>query len=60
MVPEPFHTESFALDVYRYKDSLKEDLQKADLVISHAGKVLESRDLGFGSKNRELNFCEVN
>ena len=22
-----------------YKDSLKEDLQKADLVISHAGKV---------------------
>lgn len=39
VVPEPFSTESFALDVYRYKDSLKEDLQKADLVISHAGKV---------------------
>lgn len=39
MVPEPFSTESFALDVYRYKDSLEEDLQKADLVISHAGKV---------------------
>lgn len=38
VVPEPFSTESFTLDVYRYKDSLKEDLQKADLVISHAGK----------------------
>uniref|UniRef100_A0ABI7VVV9 UDP-N-acetylglucosamine transferase subunit ALG13 n=1 Tax=Felis catus TaxID=9685 RepID=A0ABI7VVV9_FELCA len=37
VVPEPFRTESFALDVYRYKDSLKEDLEKADLVISHAG-----------------------
>uniref|UniRef100_A0A9L0IKV6 UDP-N-acetylglucosamine transferase subunit ALG13 n=1 Tax=Equus asinus TaxID=9793 RepID=A0A9L0IKV6_EQUAS len=36
VVPEPFSTESFTLDVYRYKDSLKEDLQKADLVISHA------------------------
>lgn len=39
MVPEPFSTESFTLDVYRYKNSLKEDLEKADLVISHAGKV---------------------
>uniref|UniRef100_A0A673VEU1 UDP-N-acetylglucosamine transferase subunit ALG13 n=1 Tax=Suricata suricatta TaxID=37032 RepID=A0A673VEU1_SURSU len=37
VVPEPFRTESFALDIYRYKDSLREDLQKADLVISHAG-----------------------
>lgn len=36
-VPEPFSTESFTLDVYRYKDSLKEDLEEADLVISHAG-----------------------
>lgn len=39
VVPEPFSTESFTLDVYRYKDSLKEDLEEADLVISHAGKV---------------------
>nr|XP_039320006.1 putative bifunctional UDP-N-acetylglucosamine transferase and deubiquitinase ALG13 isoform X6 [Saimiri boliviensis boliviensis] len=38
VVPEPFSTESFTLDVYRYKDSVKEDIQKADLVISHAGK----------------------
>ncbi|KAM4818583.1 LOW QUALITY PROTEIN: UDP-N-acetylglucosamine transferase subunit ALG13 [Thomomys bottae] len=37
VVPKPFSTESFTLDVYRYKDSLKEDLQLADLVISHAG-----------------------
>uniref|UniRef100_A0A8C9I4R1 UDP-N-acetylglucosamine transferase subunit ALG13 n=1 Tax=Piliocolobus tephrosceles TaxID=591936 RepID=A0A8C9I4R1_9PRIM len=37
VVPEPFSTESFTLDVYRYKDSLKEDIRKADLVISHAG-----------------------
>lgn len=37
LVPEPFSTESFTLDVYRYKDSLLEDLQRADLVISHAG-----------------------
>ncbi|XP_010851159.1 PREDICTED: uncharacterized protein LOC104997885, partial [Bison bison bison] len=42
VVPEPFSTESFTLDVYRYKDSLKEDLQKADLVISHAGRLIRS------------------
>ncbi|XP_069895995.1 LOW QUALITY PROTEIN: UDP-N-acetylglucosamine transferase subunit ALG13 [Dipodomys merriami] len=37
VIPKPFSTESFTLDVYRYKDSLKEDFQLADLVISHAG-----------------------
>ncbi|TKC44374.1 hypothetical protein EI555_005021, partial [Monodon monoceros] len=37
VVPAPLSTESLTLDVYRYKDSLKEDLPKADLVISHAG-----------------------
>ncbi|EHB14528.1 UDP-N-acetylglucosamine transferase subunit ALG13-like protein [Heterocephalus glaber] len=37
VVPEPFSTEFFTLDVYRYKDSLQEDLQRPDLVISHAG-----------------------
>lgn len=41
-MPEPFSTEPFTLDVYRYKESLKEDLQQADLVISHAGKVSEN------------------
>ncbi|KAH0513704.1 UDP-N-acetylglucosamine transferase subunit ALG13-like protein [Microtus ochrogaster] len=41
VVPEPFRTESFTLDVYRYKDSLKEDLQEADLVISHAAILYE-------------------
>uniref|UniRef100_A0A8C5KJB3 UDP-N-acetylglucosamine transferase subunit ALG13 n=1 Tax=Jaculus jaculus TaxID=51337 RepID=A0A8C5KJB3_JACJA len=37
VIPEPINTESFILEVYRYKNSLKEDLQRADLVISHAG-----------------------
>ncbi|XP_003467615.1 putative bifunctional UDP-N-acetylglucosamine transferase and deubiquitinase ALG13 isoform X4 [Cavia porcellus] len=37
VVPEPFSAECFTLEVYRYKDSLQEDLQRADLVISHAG-----------------------
>ncbi|KAM5221493.1 LOW QUALITY PROTEIN: UDP-N-acetylglucosamine transferase subunit ALG13 [Ctenodactylus gundi] len=37
VVPEPFSTETFTLDAFRFKDSLQEDLQKADLVISHAG-----------------------
>ncbi|XP_060231324.1 UDP-N-acetylglucosamine transferase subunit ALG13 homolog isoform X2 [Meriones unguiculatus] len=48
VVPEPFSTESFTLDVYRYKDSLQEDLQQADLVISHAGagSCLESLEKG--------------
>ncbi|XP_031208222.1 UDP-N-acetylglucosamine transferase subunit ALG13 homolog, partial [Mastomys coucha] len=48
VVPETFSTESFTLDVYRYKDSLKEDLQQADLVISHAGagSCLESLEKG--------------
>nr|BAB29554.1 unnamed protein product [Mus musculus] len=48
VVPKPFRTESFTLDVYRYKDSLKEDLQQADLVISHAGagSCLESLEKG--------------
>ncbi|XP_038603628.1 putative bifunctional UDP-N-acetylglucosamine transferase and deubiquitinase ALG13 [Tachyglossus aculeatus] len=37
VAPEPFASAEFTLEVYRYKDSLKEDIQKADLVISHAG-----------------------
>uniref|UniRef100_A0A8C4M6V0 UDP-N-acetylglucosamine transferase subunit ALG13 n=1 Tax=Equus asinus TaxID=9793 RepID=A0A8C4M6V0_EQUAS len=43
MVPEPLSTESLTLDLYRYKDSLK-DLQKEDLVVSHtdAGSHLET------------------
>ncbi|KAG8553609.1 hypothetical protein GDO81_003484 [Engystomops pustulosus] len=35
--PKSLSSESFTLDVYRYKDSLAEDIRKADLVISHAG-----------------------
>lgn len=48
VVPEPFSTESFTLDVYRYKNSLEEDLWIADLVISGEGKsVLESQRVRF-------------
>ncbi|XP_040589272.1 UDP-N-acetylglucosamine transferase subunit ALG13 homolog [Mesocricetus auratus] len=48
LVPESFSSDSFTLDVYRYKDSFKEDLQQADLVISHAGagSCLESLEKG--------------
>ncbi|CAH6780254.1 Alg13 [Phodopus roborovskii] len=48
VVPEPFSSDSFTLDVYRFKDSLNEDLQQADLVISHAGagSCLESLEKG--------------
>ncbi|KAM4020062.1 UDP-N-acetylglucosamine transferase subunit ALG13-like [Anomaloglossus baeobatrachus] len=35
--PESHRTAGFAMDVFRYKDSLAEDIQNADLVISHAG-----------------------
>ncbi|XP_053555295.1 UDP-N-acetylglucosamine transferase subunit ALG13 homolog isoform X1 [Bombina bombina] len=35
--PKPFTTANFTLDVFRYKDSLAEDIRNADLVISHAG-----------------------
>ncbi|XP_075390487.1 UDP-N-acetylglucosamine transferase subunit ALG13-like [Tenrec ecaudatus] len=37
LVPEAVSTESLALEVYRYKTSLEDDLRRADLVISHAG-----------------------
>jgi hypothetical protein len=57
-VPKPFRTESFTLDVYRYKDSLKEDLQQADLVISHAGKV--SENLGGLCFKRSRHFFRLN
>lgn len=35
--PKSYSTASFTLDVFRYKDSVAEDIQNADLVISHAG-----------------------
>ena len=30
----------FSVDHYRYKDSIKEDMQKSSLVISHAGRLI--------------------
>ncbi|XP_014456786.3 UDP-N-acetylglucosamine transferase subunit ALG13 homolog [Alligator mississippiensis] len=35
--PRPVRAPDFALEVFRFKDSLAEDLRQADLVISHAG-----------------------
>ncbi|XP_040428721.1 putative bifunctional UDP-N-acetylglucosamine transferase and deubiquitinase ALG13 [Cygnus olor] len=35
--PAPRRAPAFALDVFRFKESLAEDLRRADLVISHAG-----------------------
>ncbi|XP_018421135.1 PREDICTED: UDP-N-acetylglucosamine transferase subunit ALG13 homolog isoform X2 [Nanorana parkeri] len=36
--PEPYSTPNFTMDVFRYKDSLAQDIRNADLVISHAGR----------------------
>ncbi|XP_064374009.1 putative bifunctional UDP-N-acetylglucosamine transferase and deubiquitinase ALG13 [Dromaius novaehollandiae] len=35
--PAPLSTPAFVLEAFRFKDSLAEDLRRADLVISHAG-----------------------
>ncbi|XP_075691950.1 UDP-N-acetylglucosamine transferase subunit ALG13-like isoform X1 [Rhinoderma darwinii] len=35
--PPSYSAAGFTVDVFRYKDSLAEDMRKADLVISHAG-----------------------
>ena len=37
-VPEPFKKKGFALEFYRYKESLRDDMSQASLIISHAGK----------------------
>uniref|UniRef100_H2ZV02 UDP-N-acetylglucosamine transferase subunit ALG13 n=1 Tax=Latimeria chalumnae TaxID=7897 RepID=H2ZV02_LATCH len=36
--PKPYTTAGFALQVFRYKDSIAEDIRNAALVISHAGE----------------------
>ncbi|XP_039428192.1 putative bifunctional UDP-N-acetylglucosamine transferase and deubiquitinase ALG13 [Corvus cornix cornix] len=36
-LPQPSSSPAVAVEVFRFKDSLAEDLQSADLVISHAG-----------------------
>ncbi|XP_043943829.1 UDP-N-acetylglucosamine transferase subunit ALG13 homolog isoform X1 [Protopterus annectens] len=35
--PEPFEKPEFTLEVFRYKESIAEDVKNASLVISHAG-----------------------
>ena len=35
--PESFKKKDFALEFYRYKESLRDDMSKASLIISHAG-----------------------
>ncbi|XP_048370509.1 UDP-N-acetylglucosamine transferase subunit ALG13 homolog [Sphaerodactylus townsendi] len=37
VAPEPVRTPAFTQEVYRYKNSLLQDVQEADLIISHAG-----------------------
>ncbi|XP_056347462.1 UDP-N-acetylglucosamine transferase subunit ALG13 homolog isoform X1 [Oenanthe melanoleuca] len=36
-LPQPSSSSAVAVEVFRFKDSLAEELQSADLVISHAG-----------------------
>ncbi|KAF4800155.1 UDP-N-acetylglucosamine transferase subunit ALG13 like protein [Turdus rufiventris] len=36
-LPQPGSSSALAVEVFRFKDSLAEELQSADLVISHAG-----------------------
>ncbi|XP_063169430.1 UDP-N-acetylglucosamine transferase subunit ALG13 homolog [Candoia aspera] len=35
--PDSFSTATFTLEVFRFKNSLSEDVERAELVISHAG-----------------------
>lgn len=36
-LPQPSRSSALAVEAFRFKDSLAEDLRSADLVISHAG-----------------------
>ena len=42
--PDAYETKAFSLEIYRYKNSLKEDMSKASLVISHAGNLIKIRE----------------
>ncbi|KAG2464296.1 ALG13 transferase, partial [Polypterus senegalus] len=44
--PEPCTFGDFTLEVFQYKDSIAEEIQRADLVISHAGSCLETLGAG--------------
>ena len=41
--PECFEKKSFALEFYRYEESLRDDMSKATLIISHAGMNVSRR-----------------
>ncbi|XP_041111996.1 UDP-N-acetylglucosamine transferase subunit ALG13 homolog isoform X2 [Polyodon spathula] len=44
--PVPYSSAQFTLEVFRYKDSITEEIRTADLVISHAGSCLETLGAG--------------
>jgi len=39
-LPTASSVDGVSIEHYKYKSSIKEDIETADLVISHAGKVL--------------------
>ena len=41
IIPNVKQTSHFSVEHYRYKDSIKDDIQKTSLVISHAGITLQ-------------------
>ena len=43
-IPEVVNNTQFHIEVYQYKDTLKQDMQEASLIISHGGKA-RSEDL---------------
>lgn len=45
--PAPQHGPAFSRDVFRFKESLAEDLRRADLVISHAGEAWRVAEVCF-------------
>ncbi|XP_041111995.1 UDP-N-acetylglucosamine transferase subunit ALG13 homolog isoform X1 [Polyodon spathula] len=47
--PVPYSSAQFTLEVFRYKDSITEEIRTADLVISHAGAGSCLETLGAGT-----------
>lgn len=62
--PAPRRGAALALDVFRFKESLAEELRRADLVISHAGRPAGPRAAclvlsGEVNRGREMCACLV-